>query len=174
MTKGLDSKSSFKKLYTDTYGPLVNFAYSKTNDWELSREIVQNTFVRFWNKRNEINIRTSIKSYLYSMVRNGIIDYYRKNKNTVDLEEIYSTTKIYVEQNEISLNDEDFGFKYDLKRAIANLKEKRRKIFELSKFEGLTYKEIADYLNISERTVEDNIAKAFRDIRKYFISNSLI
>ena len=173
MTIGLDSKSGFKKLYLDTYGPLVNYAYSKTNDWELSREIVQNTFVRFWNKRNDINIRTSVKSYLFSMVRNGIIDYYRKDKNTVDLDDAKSSGKIYVEQDEVSLDD-DFKFKYALKKAIAGLKKKRRRIFELSKYEGLTYKEIANYLNISERTVEDNIVKAFKEIRKYFNDNNLI
>ena len=173
MTIGLDSRGNFKKLYTDMYGPLVNFAYSKTNDWELSKEIVQNTFVRFWNKREDINIRTSVKSYLYSMVRNGIIDHFRKEQKIVELEEVKSSSKIYVEQDEIALQD-DFKFKYGLKRAIAGLKEKRRRIFELSKFEGLTYNEIANYLNISERTVEDNIAKAFKEIREYFISNSLI
>ncbi len=173
MTKGLKNKDGFKKLYKETYGPLVNYAYSKTKDWELSKEIVQNTFVRFWNKRNDINIRTSVKNYLFSMVRNGIIDYYRKEKNTVEIEEIQNNKHISIEQDEISIQNE-YKFKYGLKKAIGALKEKRRRIFELSKFEGLTYKEIADYLNISERTVEDNIAKAFKEIRNYFYTNNLI
>ncbi len=173
MTKGLENKEGFKKLYKDLYGPLVNYAYSKTKDWELSKEVVQNTFVRFWNKRNDINIRSSVKSYLFSMVRNGIIDHYRKEKNTVDLEEIQNSRSLIIEQDEISIQN-DYKFKYGLKKAISTLKEKRRRIFVLSKFEGLTYKEIADYLNISERTVEDNIAKAFKEIRNYFYSNNLI
>lgn len=173
MTKGLENKKSFKKLYNDLYGPLVNYAYSKTKDWELSKEIVQNTFVRFWNRREDINIRTSVKSYLFSMVRNGIIDNYRQDKKTVDLEDVKRSNTLYVEQEEVVIQD-DYILKYNLKKAISNLKEKRRRIFELSKFEGLTYKEISQYLNISERTVEDNIAKSFKEIRNYFIENNLL
>ncbi len=173
MTKGLENKEGFKTLYKETYGPLVNYAYSKTNDWELSKEIVQNTFVRFWNKRNDINIRTSVKSYLFSMVRNGIIDHYRKEKNIDDFEAIQNNKNLVIEPDEISIQNE-YKFKYGLKKALSSLKEKRRRIFELSKFEGLTYKEIAQYLNISERTVEDNIAKAFKEIRNYFYTNNLI
>ena len=172
MTVSLKNRDEFKKLYLDTYGVMVNFAYSKTSDWELSKEIVQKTFVKFWNNRENIIIRSSVKSYLFSMVRNNIIDHYRKVERVTDLESINKSELQDIDH----LNNKDeslIELKYNLKIAISKLKEKRRKIFELSKYEGLTYKEISDYLNISERAVEDNISKAFIQIRKYFIENNL-
>jgi len=169
--KQLD-KVNFKKLYTDNYGALVNFAYSKTNDWDLSKEIVQGVFTRFWSGRNNINIRTSAKNYLFSMVRNGIIDHYRLEKRKSNLDEITNSENLFVEEDTNSEQIE-YELRYNLKVAIENLKDKRRRIFELSKYEGLTYKEISDYLNISERAVEDNISKALKQIREYFSNNNL-
>ena len=169
--KRLD-KAEFKKLYTETYGAMVNFAYSKTNDWDISKEIVQGVFTKFWTKRNEIDIKTSQKSYLFSMVRNSIYDYYRSEKRKSNLDEFKDIDGLIVEENNDSEQIE-YELKYNLKVAIERLKDKRKQIFELSKNEGLTYKEISDYLNISERTVEDNISKALKQIREYFINNNL-
>ncbi|HHH52036.1 MAG TPA: RNA polymerase sigma-70 factor [Bacteroidetes bacterium] len=172
MTLNVSNREEFKQLYLNTYGVLVNYALSKTNDLELSKEIVQNVFVKFWNNRERININSSIKSYLFSMVRNNIIDHYRKVEKISDL----SDARDYKDSTEIDIDKdaEILEFKYNLKKAISQLKEKRRKIFELSKFEGLTYREIADYLKISERSVEDNMAKAIKEIREYFIVKKLI
>lgn len=172
MTVSLKNRDEFKKLYLDTYGVMINFAYSKTEDWELSKEIVQKTYVKFWNNRENIIIRSSVKSYLFSMVRNNIIDHFRKVDRITDLESIDKSELLEIEHS--NHNDEKLiELKYNLKLAIGQLKEKRRKIFELSKYEGLTYKEISDYLKISERAVEDNISKAFMQIREFFIENNI-
>ncbi len=154
------------------YGPLVNFCHSKTRDWELSQEIVQNTFVKLWSSRNKVKINTSIKSYLYSMVRNNIIDHYRKSEKIVDVESdvIYNIPEKYDSED----GGLDFEMAYHVKKSLATMKDKRRKIFELSRYEGLTYKEIADYMGISERSVEDNIAKAFLQIRDYLKKNNVL
>ncbi len=167
----IGNKEDFKILYGRMYGPLVNFCYSKTKDWELSQEIVQNTFVKLWSNRAKIDITTSVKSYLYSMVRNGIIDNYRKNDKTVDLED--GAISNIPEQYDSENGGLDFELSYHIKKSLDIMKEKRRKIFELSRYEGLTYKEIADYLNISERSVEDNISKAFIQIRDYLKKNGV-
>ena len=172
MAQTFKNKEEFKKFYLDNFGALVNYAYTKTKDMELSREIVQNVFVKLWNNRNNIDIKTSLKSYLYSMLRNNIIDHYRKEEKVTSMGDIPGTISHYIE--ETGMTEEDvYEFRYNLKKALATLKEKRRKIFELSKFEGLTYSEIADYLKISERTVEDNIAKALKEIRLFFINNNI-
>ncbi len=167
----LNNKEDFKVLYGQMYGPLVNFCHSKTKDWELSQEIVQNTFVKLWMNRNKINITTSLKSYLYSMVRNGIIDHYRKLDKIVDVKSdvIYSIPEQYDSED----GGLDFELAYLIRRALDTMKEKRKKIFELSRYEGLTYKEIANYLDISERAVEDNISKAFVQIRDYLKKNNI-
>lgn len=164
---------NFEDLYSKNYGVLVNFAFSKTKDLELSREIVQNTFVKLWNSRADIEIRSSIESYLFTMVRNGIIDNVRKNEKIVDIRDFQSLREIEYETS-VNEEEESWELRYHLKKAINNLKEKRRIIFNLNKTEGLTYQEISEHLNISERVIEDNIAKALKEIRKYFIENKLM
>ena len=163
MIPQLESKLAFKKLYTEYFSILVNFAFSKTIDWELSREIVQHTFVKLWMRREQTNITSSIKSYLFMMVKNAIIDHYRRNERFSDTEQI-------PESGSFDNNDEQeedlMILRHTIKKVLLTMKPKRKEIFELSKFEGLTYAEIAKHLNISERTVEDNIAKAIIQIRE--------
>ena len=173
MAETLINTNNFKDLYDQNYGVLVNFAYSKTRDIELSREIVQNTFVKLWNGRDYIDIKSSIQSYLFSMVRNGIIDHFRKNEKIVEVKDI-SGIKNIVDDHHDQKEEEVIELRYNLKKAINTLKEKRRVIFNLNKVEGMTYAEIAEYLNISERVVEDNISKAMKELKTYFIENKLV
>jgi RNA polymerase sigma-70 factor, ECF subfamily len=165
--------NNFKELYNRHFGVLVNFAFSKTKDIELSREIVQNTFVKLWHSREDIEIRTSLESYMYSMVRNGIIDHFRKNERIIDLKDTFMLKDIKDDEND-HREEEIIELRYYLKKAINSLKEKRRVIFNLNKVDGLTYQEIAEYLKISERVVEDNISKAMKEIRSYFLENKLL
>lgn len=173
MHEVLTSGTKFKEMYHRMYPLMVNFAFGKTKDMELSQELVQITFVKLWNSRNSIEINSSIENYLYSMVRNNIIDNLRKNGKFVQLKEAGDINNLMIEENQNN-EDEEIELKYNLKKAISSLKDKRRKIFELNKFEGLTYQEIADYLRISERVVEDNISKALKEIKTYFVENNLL
>jgi RNA polymerase sigma-70 factor (ECF subfamily) len=163
MIPQLKSKADFKDFYTEYFSIMVNFAFSKTKDWELSREIVQNTFVKLWTRRKDTEIKSSLKSYLFMMVRNAIIDHYRYNERFADTEQLPERAS----DDSNDRQEEDLIIiRHAIKMALSQMKEQRRKIFELSKFEGLTYAEIANYLNISERTVEDNMAKALVKIRE--------
>ena len=157
MIPQLKSKLAFKNFYTEYFSIMVNFAFSKTKDWELSREIVQNTFVKLWIRRKQTNITSSIKSYLFMMVKNAIIDHYRHNEKFADTEQM---PEVGIEDS-TNHNDEDLLIlRHAIKLALDQMKPKRKLIFKLSKFENLTYAEIAKHLQISERSVEDNIAKA--------------
>lgn len=163
MSPELRDKTTFKKLYQEYYVILMNFAFSKTRDIELSKEIVQNTFVKIWTRREKLNISTSIKSYLFMMVRNSIIDHFNRNQRITDLDHL----PIKMERPLWENNGEDnlVLLRTVIKKALEEMKPKRRLIFELSKYEGLSYSEIAAYLGISERSVEDNMAKALVHIR---------
>jgi RNA polymerase sigma-70 factor (ECF subfamily) len=163
MIKGLNNKKEFKDLYTEYFSIMVNFAYSKTNDWELSQEIVQNTFVKLWTRRKNTTISTSIKSYLFMMVRNAIIDNFRHNQRFAEIEHVKE--EAYVE-DQVEKEEKLIMMRHAIKLALENMKEKRRQIFVMSKYEGLTYAEIAEHLNISERSIEDNMAKAISKIRE--------
>ncbi|HAQ37055.1 MAG TPA: sigma-70 family RNA polymerase sigma factor [Saprospiraceae bacterium] len=164
MPPELTNKAVFKAFYAENYNLLVNYAYTKTKDWELSNEIVQNVFVKIWMRRDDTDIKVSLRNYLFTMVKNAISDHYRRTSKITDLEQVDGQA---VEDNEYDLNvQKDLAIRLAIKEALESLKPKRKQIFELSKFEGLTYAEIAKYINISERAVEDNVAKAVIQIRE--------
>ena len=162
--------SNFEGVFKTYFGPLCNYVNSYIKDWENSREIVQGTFLKIWENKDSIQINTSVKSYLYSSVRNRMIDYIRSNKkldeykNTIDVDAV---TEDIEEMNSFLIREE-------ILRSMDKLKPKMRKIFSLSKIEGLTYNEIAAYMNISKRAVEDNVAKALRLLKEDLEGNEVI
>lgn len=164
MSKSFENIREFELVFKEYYNPLVNFVFKYLHDYENSREVVQITFVKVWENRYNLDIKTSMKSYLYQAAKNAMIDFVRKNKKNM------STTE--VEDNILtSLSDDQASHldPYILRQAIENvlkeLKPKTQEIFRLNKFEGLTYSEIAEYLNISKRSVEDNVAKTLKQLK---------
>ena len=93
-----------------------------------------------------------------------MIDHIRKNQNINEKLEGYKTTLSESEKNENPLNP--YIIKQAILKAMEKLKPKNRKIFELNKFEGLTYKEISNHMQISERSVEDNISRALKILKE--------
>ncbi|MBJ6367246.1 RNA polymerase sigma-70 factor [Snuella sp. CAU 1569] len=143
---------------------LCVYTYSLTNDSDQSEDIVQNVFVKIWNKRHKLKDDFSVKNYLYKMVYNEFIDQYRKQKITLSLEKkhIEALSTIIEEKDEKSLE----RLIAIVKQEIDKLPPKCKKTFLLSKEEGLTNIEIAEYLNVSIKTVEAHISKAFVLLRK--------
>jgi len=97
------------------------------------------------------------------MVKNAIIDFYRQNERFTEVDQVPEMAT----ESTFNMDEEEMLIlRHTIKRALETMKAKRKMIFELSKFEGLTYAEIAAHLGISERSVEDNIAKAIIQIRE--------
>ena len=137
--------------------------YSYVNDWDQAREISQNTFVNIWERRKSISDINAVKSYLFTTAKNNALDFKRREKKDVLKGEAYE----HIVTHESRFSDEDLSmFRNHLNLIIKKLKPKNRRIFELSKFEGLTYQEIADHLDISKRAVEDNIARTLRILKE--------
>ena len=164
------NESNFEEVFKTFFGPLCNYVNSYLKDWESSREIVQGTFMKVWENKDSIEINTSAKSYLYSSVRNRMIDFIRANKK---LEEYKNTVNVdEVDEGLGQINS--FLIREEILKSLDKLKPKMRKIFTLSKIEGLTYNEIAAYLNISKRAVEDNVARALRLLKEDLEGNEVI
>jgi RNA polymerase sigma-70 factor (ECF subfamily) len=149
----------------DTYHhKLCVYAYNLTKDQDIAEDIVQNVFVRTWKKRKNLKTDFSISSFLYKSVYNEFINQYRKEKPFFPLEKKH--------MNAISAIAEDDD-KHSLERSIKLIKQEIQKlppkcmeVFLLSKEEGLTNAEIAEYKNLSIKTVEKHISKAFNILRK--------
>lgn len=152
-------------MFRQHYNLLCNFLNSRTQDWDLSQEIAQRTFVKLWEKRNEISFSTSPKSYLFQAARNTLIDHYRAHKVASDYADRYAEEKQWVEsQDEETI--EGLSLTSKIAWAVDQLKPKNKEIFLLSKQEGLTYDEIAQHLNISKRTVEYNMKNALLTLKE--------
>ncbi len=141
------------------YRNLCAYAFTLTNDHAKAEDVVQNVLVEVWVNRKNINPDYSIKSYLYKSVYNGFIDQYRKNKPVVYLEKRYLEAINLVAESEQE-NLEELILLVD--KEIDKLPRKCKNIFLLNKKEGLTHVEIAEYLNISIKTVEGHITRAFK------------
>lgn len=158
MLKPFENINYFESIFKEYFNPLVNFVNKYLNNFENSREVVQMTFVKLWANRSNLEVRSSVKSYLFQTTKNTMIDYIRKNKNILNAKELENSiaTEFIDEQNE---NLDPYIIRAAVEKCLNNLKPKAREIFNLNKFEGLTYEEIAEYMKISKRSVEDNMSK---------------
>ncbi|MEQ9441510.1 MAG: RNA polymerase sigma-70 factor [Cyclobacteriaceae bacterium] len=142
------------------------FAYAVTlsNDHALAEDIIQNVFLKTWQQRKKLHIHSSLDTYLLRSVYNEFINQYKKNRSTMMLEQKYFQAL----EKASSLEDESL-FKQNLARILAEvqmLPPRCKEVFMLSRKEGLTNIEISEYLNISIKSVEANITKAFSILRK--------
>jgi len=162
----IQTKEDFKRVFDQLYNPLCNFAASILNDEAGAEDVVQEVFVKLWNKRNELKINTDIKSYIFQAVRNKSLEVLRKKKSDLNRLEIVSKTSYVEADTTVEQEMQNFMFKEKLYNSLRQLPPKCRQIFEMSKLEGLTYSEIAKVLEISPRTVETQISRALKILRE--------
>lgn len=142
-------------------------------DLDDAEEIVQDVFVNFWNNQHKINIKISLKAYLYSSVRNASLN---KKKHIKIREQYKEHNERELESNSVDLENEMNATELEIKikNAIDKLPLKRRKIFIMSRYDDLKYKEIAEKLNISIKTVENQMGSALKFLRKELIDYIVI
>jgi len=146
-------------LMDSMYNKLCAYTYTLIRDHGNAEDIVQNVFVEVWTNRKNIDPNLSLTNYLYRSVYNGFIDQYRKNKPVIYLEKKYLEAMDLVVQNEQENLDELIKLVH---LEIDRLPSKCKQIFLLNKKEGLTHIEISEYLDISLKTVEGHITRAFK------------
>lgn len=160
--KGND-RNAFDVLFRKYYAELVRLAFFYTKSPDIAEEVVQEMFIGLWQNRKKINIHTTVKSYLCISVKNTALNKIKSDKTRQMYESQY-TKNISDDQSEAERLEE---LKKAVYKAIENLPEKCKNIFELSRFDGLTYQEIADYLQISKKTVENQMGIALKKLRHF-------
>lgn len=157
-------EKAYVYLVKNFHKPLFIYALSLINDHAQSEDIVQVVFLKTWEFRKRLNPDYSIKSFLYKSVYNEFINQYHKNRALSELEKVYTEA---IKETIDDDNTELFERKIALvTEGIKNLPRKCKETFLLSKKEGLTNIEIAEHLNISTKTVEGQITKAYNLLRK--------
>ncbi|TYA74767.1 RNA polymerase sigma factor [Seonamhaeicola marinus] len=155
----LGKEEAYNFLMESFYDKLCSYAYALIKNHSKAEDIVQNVFADVFVNRKQINPGYSIKGYLYKSVYNEFIDQYRKNKPIIYLEKKYfEALDLFVEKE---YDDLDTLIK-KVDEEINNLPTKCKQIFLLNKKEGLTHVEISEYLNISTKTIEGHITRAFK------------
>jgi len=162
-------EKSFETLFRTYYKSLCLFAHKIVKDAVIAEEIVQDIYYYMWDKREVLELSTSVKSYLFKSVYNNSLKYIRHQK-------IVKNYEVMVGGNdspfEIQDNYAEIGEIMDIiNRTLEEVPERTREIFELNRNAGLKYQEISEKLNISIKTVEahmTSILKLFREnLRDY-------
>lgn len=155
------SSIEFELLYKQHYTRLVGFAYQYVEDSDISEDIVQEVFTNIWNQVGQIEIRTNIKSYLFGAVRNASLNYLKHEKVVTSHAKENMSYEAGDQKDFLEIEE----LEERLEMALAQLPDKRRKIFEMSKLEGKKYHEIAAELDISVKTVETQMSRALKALR---------
>jgi len=154
-------EQKFEKLFRTYFAVLMAFSLKILGDEDDAREVVHQVFIKLWERRNEIDLSTSLKSYLFTAVNNRSLNLIRDRKKFSG-EEVPEAAGEW----DVSAELESMELEKKIRGAIGKLPERCRVIFELNRFDGLSYAEIAGQLDISVKTVENQITKALKILRE--------
>ncbi|MPR31898.1 RNA polymerase sigma factor [Salmonirosea aquatica] len=156
---------AFAEIYHRYKGILFRHSFRMLGDEEEAKDVVQELFTQLWTRRENINISTALSSYLYTSTRNRILDIIAHKK----IEEKYvQSLDCFLEKGEY-ITDHYFREKElreQIEKEVSLLPPRMREVFELSRQDNLTYKEIAEELNISDKTVKKQINNALSILRQ--------
>ena len=166
------SKAAFEALYNRYFPRLYRHAFKMLKDQDEAQDLIQELFTSFWIKGRELDLTTSVSSYLYAATRNRVLNLFEHNRvhdhYVSSLGEFLSTVEMSVDEVVIEKELAEI-----IESEIKQMPSKMREIFELSRKEDLSHKEIADYLAISDKTVKKQISNALKILRMK-ISYSLV
>lgn len=155
---------AYEQLFKQHYTALVRFARDIVRDTDTAEDMVQEVFVKIWERKENIIITTSLKAYLYMAVKNHCLNKLRTEQKHAFMDESLADDLRFSSNN----NDEESNtirLEQHIKAALDKLPPRCALIFKLSRFEHKTYKEIAEVLELSVKTVENQMGKALQIMR---------
>ena len=158
-----NSQQAFDRLFRELFLPLTAYAFRIVRDLPAAENIVQDVFLKLWQNRHEVHITTSIKHYLFRSVRNHSLNHLDKVKVRSEYHKLELEHE--AENNDYQDYFPEIGLLNKIEKAINALPEKRQAIFRLAREEGLKYREIAEKLNLSVKTVEAQMTLALKQLR---------
>lgn len=162
-------EKAYKFLLNKFHRKLNAYALTLVNDHSMAQDIVQNVFLKTWKNRSKLNPEFSIQSFLYKSVYNEFINSYQQNKAMMLLQQKYvESLQHVVETTDESSIERMLAI---INKEIQNLPNKCQQVFILSKKEGLTNIEIAEHLDVSIKTVEAQISKAYKILKEKLKDN---
>jgi RNA polymerase sigma-70 factor (family 1) len=157
-------QKAFELVFKKFYGNLCAYANQILYDQDMAEEIVQELFFQVWQKREALMVEVSLKSYLYRAVHNSCLNHIKHNKIKIAYQQYAKdqNSNITFGQQEAMEAEEFLGV---VRKAIAKLQPGRKKIFMMIRYEQRRYKEVAELLGISVKTIENQMGKAMQFLR---------
>ena len=159
-----EDKSALDELFGYYYPRLYHFSKSILKIENDIDDILQEVFVKLWLNRQKIGNPETFNSYIFTITKNEVLNLIRNNVRDQSFKDklfLQAVGEEYQQQSELEFDE----IKAGIERIVTNLPEKRQQVFVLSRTEGLSNREIALQLNISEKTVEDHITHAIKQIK---------
>lgn len=160
-----DDQHAYKLLFTELYPYLYPFARALVKSKELAEEVVSDVFIKVWEKRKELATVENLKLYLYVATRHIALNYLdaQKRKQTSPLDHLQHSEwiTVYLDPEKLLITADMLAL---VRKAIDQLPPQCKIIFKLVKEDGLKYREVAEILKISVKTVENQLAIALRKI----------
>ncbi len=157
------TESSFEELFKGHFRELAAYAFAMLNDQVMAEEVVQQVFYQIWEKRETVVFDTSVKAYLYKSVYHRCLNYRKHQKIRQEHARQVLWQKQEAQPEATGISNKEMVSQ--IQSAIDSLPEQCRLIFQMSRFEELKYREIADRLEISVKTVEAQMGKALKQLR---------
>ncbi len=151
--------AAFKALYERYARALFGFLWRRTRDREVAEDLTQETFVRVWRHRDDLDPARSVRAYLFQIARRLAVDHLRRKAQLGVAAELDS------EQPAAEVDPDAFAKRDRIRQALAALPQQQRAVFCLSRFDGLKYAEIAETLELSVKTVEVHMGRALKKLR---------
>lgn len=158
------NEDAFEKMFFEYYSSLCRFSKGYVGTAEIARDVVQEVFIKIWSNRVNFYIHTSVKAYLFQAVRNRSLNEIQRKKRYQSFEEEYSRELKTKKVPEPDTSSDDLTKK--IWQIVNEMPEKRKVVFTLYREHGLSYKEIADILDIKRKTVENHMGRALNFIRE--------
>lgn len=159
-----EKKHVFDQLFFKYYKALVRFAYSICGNQLISEEAAQQTFIKLWQNQVYQNVQSGIDKLLFTYTKNAVIDELRKD---ISRKKHENAAFLEIKISENYIPEEKYRAKAIIETAIESLPRKSKEVFRLAKQEGLSNQEIADYLNVSVKTVENQMTSAYKKMKQF-------
>jgi len=153
-------EAMLEQLFREHFSDLSLYALRYVEDADTAREIVQNVFIALWDKRHTVDTSRPLKPFLFTSVRNRCLNHLRDSRYHEELDGIAEAAE------EIPAEEPPATLQARLYEAISELPPRSREVFEMNRFEGLTYREIAEELKISQKTVETLMSRTLKSLRE--------
>lgn len=161
--------ATYEAIYNEFFGTLFSLCYQYVSKPADAEEIVQDSFLKLWEVRTRLDDHTNIKNFLYTIAKNNCLNFIR-NEQIASFHLKKYSEELTSNYEALCLLNDDFGkieeLKFRIDQAVDSLPERWKAVFRMSRDENLRYRDIAQKLGISEKTVEANITKALKKLRK--------